>query len=151
MRIVEISHDECKDVLNRVSVGRLACSLEDQPYIVPVCFAFEPEYLYVFSTLGQKIECMRQNPKVCLQADERASRSSWTSVVVNGTYLELREPQYTAEKEHARERLAEYSEWWRIPLEERRERTSDPAVEPVFFRIDITWISGLRGIPEAEQ
>jgi nitroimidazol reductase NimA-like FMN-containing flavoprotein (pyridoxamine 5'-phosphate oxidase superfamily) len=71
-------------------------------------------------------------------------------VVVNGTFLELREPQYAAEKEHARERLAEYSEWWRIPLEERRERTRDPAIEPVFFRIDITSISGLRGIPEAE-
>jgi nitroimidazol reductase NimA-like FMN-containing flavoprotein (pyridoxamine 5'-phosphate oxidase superfamily) len=85
-----------------------------------------------------------------LQADEIASLSSWTSVVVNGTFLELREPQYTAEKEHARERLAEYSEWWRIPLEERRERTRDPAIEPVFFRIDITSISGLRGIPEAE-
>jgi len=104
MRIVEISHDECKDLLNRVSVGRLACSHENQPYIVPVCFAYEPEYIYVFSTLGQKIEWMRQNPKVCLQADEIASRSNWTSVVVTGTYLELREPY---EKEHARERLAE--------------------------------------------
>jgi nitroimidazol reductase NimA-like FMN-containing flavoprotein (pyridoxamine 5'-phosphate oxidase superfamily) len=105
MRIVEISHDECKELLNRVSVGRLASSLEDQPYVVPVCFAYEPEYLYVFSTLGQKIEWMRQNPKVCLQADEIGNRSNWTSVVLNGTYLELREPQYTAEKEHARERL----------------------------------------------
>ena len=43
MRIVQISHDECKELLNRVSVGRLACSLEDQPYVVPVCFAYEPE------------------------------------------------------------------------------------------------------------
>jgi len=142
MRIVEISHDECKDLLNRVSVGRLACSHENQPYIVPVCFAYEPEYLYVFSTLGQKIEWMRQNPKVCLQADEIASRSNWTSVVVTGTYLELREPY---EKEHARERLAENSEWWRIPLAERRELT-----ESVFFRIDIAGMSGLSGIPESE-
>src|SRR4051812_16091111 len=35
MRIVEISHDECKELLNRVSVGRLACSVESQPYVVP--------------------------------------------------------------------------------------------------------------------
>jgi nitroimidazol reductase NimA-like FMN-containing flavoprotein (pyridoxamine 5'-phosphate oxidase superfamily) len=148
MRIVELSYDECKQLLNRVSLGRLACSLENQPYVVPVCFAYEPEYLYVFSTVGQKIEWMRQNPKVCLQADEIGSRSTWTSVLVNGMYVELREPQYTAEKEHARERLAQYSEWWRTPLAERRERTSDLSIAPVFFRIDIASMSGLRGIPE---
>ena len=148
MRIVELSQDECKEPLNRVSLGRLACSLENQPYVVPVCFAYEPEYLYVFSTVGQKIEWMRQDPKVCLQADEIGSRSSWASVLVNGMYVELREPQYTAEKEHARERLVQYSEWWRTPLAERRERSSDLSIEPVFFRIDIESMSGLRGIPE---
>jgi nitroimidazol reductase NimA-like FMN-containing flavoprotein (pyridoxamine 5'-phosphate oxidase superfamily) len=62
----------------------------------------------------------------------------------------LREPQYTAEREHARERLSEYSEWWRTPIAERREGTSDLAIEPIFFRIDITSMSGLRSDPEAE-
>src|SRR3974377_2446043 len=41
MRIVEIPHDECKELLNRLSIGRLACSLDNQPYVVPVCFAYE--------------------------------------------------------------------------------------------------------------
>jgi|SRR6516225_5286034 len=146
MRIVDISRDECTELLNRVSVGRLACSLENQPYVVPICFVYEPEYLYVFSTLGQKIKWMRQNPKLCLQTDEIGDRSNWTSVVVNGTYSELRE---AAEKEHARKLLTTFSEWWLTPLAERRERGSDLSVEPVFFRIDIASISGLRGIPEA--
>ena len=148
MRIVEISPDECKELLTHVSIGRLPCSRENQPYVVPVCFAYEPEYLYVFSTLGQKVKWMRQNPKVCLQIDEIADRSNWTSVVVNGAYLELREPQYTAEKAHAREQLTKYSEWWLTPLAERRERGSDLSIEPVFFRIDVASISGLRGISE---
>ena len=93
---------------------------------------------------------MRQNPKVCLQADEIGNRSNWISVIVTGTYLELREPQYTAEREHALEQLSEYSEWWRNPLAERREQTSDLSIEPVFFRIDIESMSGLRAMPEAE-
>ncbi len=147
MRIVEIGHAECQELLHRVSIGRLACSLDNQPYVVPVCFAYEAERLYVFSTVGQKIKWMRQNPKVCLQAEEVENRSTWTSVVVNGTYLELREPQYTAEKELARERLAQYSEWWSTPLAERREGTRDLAIEPVFFRIDIASMSGLRAVP----
>ncbi len=149
MRIVEISDQECKELLGRVALGRLACSLNNKPYVVPACFAYEPDCLYIFSTVGKKIDWMRQNPKVCLQADEIRNRSNWTSVVVDGTYVELQEPQYTAEKERAKERLAESSEWWATPIAERREKTSDLSIEPVFFRIDIQSMSGLRRIPES--
>ena len=91
-----------------------------------------------------------EKSQVCLQADEIGNRSNWLSVIVTGTYLELREPQYTAQREYALKQLAQYSEYWRIPLEERREQTDDMSVEPVFFRIDIGSISGLRAMPEAE-
>jgi nitroimidazol reductase NimA-like FMN-containing flavoprotein (pyridoxamine 5'-phosphate oxidase superfamily) len=150
MRIIPISQQECSELLKRVSIGRLACSLDNQPYVVPVAFSYEPEWIYIFSTLGKKIKWMRQNPKVCLQADEIGNRSNWLSVIVTGTYLELREPQYTAEREHALEQLQQYCEWWRNPLAERREQTSDLSIEPVFFRIDIGSMTGLRGIAEAE-
>jgi nitroimidazol reductase NimA-like FMN-containing flavoprotein (pyridoxamine 5'-phosphate oxidase superfamily) len=150
MRIIPISQRECSELLKRVSIGRLACSLDNQPYVVPVAFSYEPEWIYIFSTLGKKIKWMRQNPKVCLQADEIGNRSNWLSVIVTGTYLELREPQYAAEREHALEQLAQYSEWWRNPLAERREQTGDLSIEPVFFRIDIGSMSGLRGMPEAQ-
>ena len=46
------------------------------------------------------------------------------------------------------EQLAQFSEWWKTPLAERREKTSDLAIKPVFFRIDIGSMSGLRAIPE---
>jgi nitroimidazol reductase NimA-like FMN-containing flavoprotein (pyridoxamine 5'-phosphate oxidase superfamily) len=116
MRIIPISQQECSELLQRVSLGRLACSMNDQPYVLPVAFSYEPDCIYIFSTFGKKIEWMRKNPKVCLQADEIGNRSNWTSVVVTGTYLELNVPQYhTAQREHARERLAaQCSEWWRI-------------------------------------
>ncbi len=151
MRITPISQQECSDLLNRVSIGRLACSLDDQPYVVPVRFAYEPGYIHVFSTVGKKIKWMRKNPKVCLQVDELADWSNWYSVVVDGTYLELTEPRYTSEREHAQEQLAQYSEWWRNALAERREQTpSDLAIETVFFRINIESMSGLRGVLEAK-
>jgi len=150
MRVVAISQKECSELLNRVSIGRLACSLDDQPYIVPVAFSYEPECFYIFSTFGKKIEWMRKNPKVCLQADETENRSNWTSVIATGTYLELPEPQYAAQQEHAKERLAQYSEWWKTPLAERRELASDLSIEPVFFRIDIQSMSGLHATPETE-
>ena len=62
---------------------------------------------------------------------------------MTGTYLELSEMQYPSQREHAMEQLAEYSEWWKNPLAERREKISDLAIETVFFRIDITSMSGL--------
>ena len=149
MRISAISQQECSDLLKRVSIGRLACSLNDQPYVVPVRFSYEDNYIYIFSTLGKKIKWMRQNPKVSLQADEIGNRSNWQSVIVTGTYLELREPQYSAQREHALQQLSQYSQWWGTPLAERREQTSDISIEPVFFRIDIVSMSGLGSTPEA--
>jgi nitroimidazol reductase NimA-like FMN-containing flavoprotein (pyridoxamine 5'-phosphate oxidase superfamily) len=149
MRIIEISNKECGELLKRVSIGRLGCSLDNQPYVVPVAFSYEPDCIYVFSTVGKKIKWMRQNPKVCLQVDEIGNRSNWLSVIVTGTYLELREPQYSAQREKARELLGQNTQWWLNPLAERREQSSDLSIEPVFFRIDVESISGRRAMPEA--
>ena len=149
MRIIPSSQEECVELLNRVSIGRLGCCLDDQPYIVPVCFSYEPDCIYIFSTLGKKIKWMRKNPKVCLQADEIGNRSSWSSVIVTGAYLELNDSEYAAQREHALEQLGQHSEWWRTPLAERREQTNDLSIESVFFRIDIESMSGLHAMPEA--
>jgi uncharacterized protein len=147
MRVVPISLKECGELLKRVSIGRLACSLNEQPYVVPVRFSYETDCIYIFSTVGKKIKWMRQNPKVCLQADEIGNRANWQSVIVTGTYLELPEPQYTEQRERALESLALYSEWWATPLAERREQINDLSVETVFFRINIESMSGLGVLP----
>jgi nitroimidazol reductase NimA-like FMN-containing flavoprotein (pyridoxamine 5'-phosphate oxidase superfamily) len=147
MRVVSISQEECRELLQRTTIGRLGCSLNDQPYVVPVSFAYEAEFAYVFSTLGKKIEWLRQNPKACLQVDELGTRSNWTSVIVTGSYQELPEQKYPAEREHAMELLAQQSEWWRTPLEERRGQIKDSSIDPIFFRIDISSISGLQAVP----
>ena len=146
MRIVSMSKTECKALLKRVMIGRLASSMNNQPYVVPICFSYIPRKncLYLFSTVGQKIKWMRKNPKVCFQADEIGNRAIWASVVINGKYVELTEPKFAAEKQQAIEYLAQYSSWWRTPLVQRREKNKDQGIEPVFFRIDISSISGLR-------
>src|SRR5262249_37750915 len=68
MLIHELTRTECTDILGRSSIGRLACSHFDQPYIVPISYSFDAEEdcVYGFSTVGQKILWMRENPKVCL-------------------------------------------------------------------------------------
>jgi uncharacterized protein len=148
MEINQMKAEECNAFLERVSVGRLACSFENQPYVVPIYFAYEKGYLYVFSTLGQKVKWMRANPKVCVQADEIQNQSEWVSVIVDGESQELAQPQYTAERQHATSLLAKQYQWWLNALGERQLRVGDKAIEPLFFRIRIHSISGLRATDE---
>jgi len=146
MAINEMTEQECGEFLGRASLGRLACSLDDQPYVIPIYFAYDANYLYVLSTLGQKIEWMRANPKVCVEVDEITGQSQWTSVVVTGRYQELPEPQYTAERDHARKLLEKRYRWWQNALGERQLRAGDSLIESLFFRIQIDSMTGLRAV-----
>ena len=132
MQINVMTETECHAFLERSSIGRLGCSLDNQPYVVPIYFAYEPDSIYIFSTLGQKIEWMRTNPKGCIQIDEIADQSRWISVVLNGRYDELTEHRYTDELEHARKLLEKRFRWWLNALAERRVTSSNDLIPPTF-------------------
>jgi len=151
MLIREMNEKECRGVLERASLGRLGCSLNDQPYVVPVYLAYEADHIYFFSTIGQKIQWMRANPKVCVQTDEIRNENEWLSVIANGRYEELPEPQYTAERAHARELLERRHQWWLNALAERRSKSSDILVEPLFFRVRISSMSGVCSMAERQK
>lgn len=150
MRINELNDTECREFLSQSSMARLGCSLNDQPYIIPVGFAYEDDFIYVFATLGKKIEWMRTNPKVCVQVDESKGQSDWVSVIANGEYQELPEPKFAKERAHARTLLQKRHHWWLNALAERRIQMRDQDIEPVFFRIQIQSLSGLRGVSEGD-
>lgn len=145
MLIDELSESECREFLAKTPVARLGCSLGDQPYIVPICIAYEANCIYFFSTLGKKIKWMRSNPKVCVQVDQIGDKSDWVSVIANGEYEELDEPRWTDERDHARKLLERQHHWWLNALAERRNQVADLDISTVFFRVQITSLSGLRG------
>ena len=146
MVITQMTEEECRAFLASASLGRLGCSRDNQPYVVPIYFAYEPDFVYVLSTFGQKTEWMRANPKVCLEVDEITNQSQWMSVIAIGRYQELPEPQFTAEREHARTLLGKRYLWWQNALGERQLRSGDHAIAPLFFRIHVDSITGLRAI-----
>jgi nitroimidazol reductase NimA-like FMN-containing flavoprotein (pyridoxamine 5'-phosphate oxidase superfamily) len=151
MEINEMTGEECSAFLERASLGRLGCSYENQPYVVPIHFAYDSGYLYVFSTFGQKVKWMRANPKVCVQTDQIENQGEWISVIVNGQYEELPEPQYTTERKHLSSLLAKRSHWWLNALAERQTRVGDKLIEPLFFRVRIQSMAGLRATDEKES
>ena len=142
MLIHELTEDECLDILKRTNLARLACSRHDQPYIVPIHFDFDGGSFFSFSTLGQKIDWMRANPKVCVEVEDITDKSHWTTVIAFGRYQELTDASADrALRNRARELFEKRREWW-LPAAAKL-ASSEHAI-PVVYRIRIDRLSGRR-------
>lgn len=144
MRIQELSTDQCMDVLRRTPLGRLGCARANQPYIVPIHFSLDADRncVYAFSTIGQKIDWMRENPKVCLEVEEVADKDHWTTVIALGTYHEIHQRPEEADSRKRAERLfQDRREWW---LPAAAQTTSGEHHDMVVYRIQIERLSGRR-------
>ncbi len=145
MLVRDLSKAECSELLNRQGFGRLGCASKNQPYVVPIYFAYESDQLFGFSTLGQKIESMRSNPLVCVQADEIVSEDSWTSVLVSGRYEELPDcPRNAAQRLHAHTLLEKRNLWWRLAIATSQTRDEPLQPIPIFYCIHIDAMTGHR-------
>ena len=145
MLIQELSRQASLELLARMHLGRLACARSTQPYVVPVYFAYKNNYLYSFSTVGQKIEWMRVNPLVCIEVDEMVSSRQWTSVIVFGSYEELPDtPEWANEREFAHKMLQVNEVWWEPGYASSILHAAERRPVPVFYRIEVVQITGHR-------
>jgi nitroimidazol reductase NimA-like FMN-containing flavoprotein (pyridoxamine 5'-phosphate oxidase superfamily) len=152
MLVREMHAQECCDLLARLGTGRLGCARNNQPYIVPVYFAYEPDHLYGFSTVGQKIEWMRDNPLVCVQADEVHAHNQWASVVVLGRFEELPDtPEYSEVRNQAQSVLEKRSMWWQTGYAASQSRRGPKPAAPVFYCIHIEQLNGHKATPDAVE
>jgi nitroimidazol reductase NimA-like FMN-containing flavoprotein (pyridoxamine 5'-phosphate oxidase superfamily) len=143
MFIHEMTVDECSGALKEMRLGRLACARDNQPYIVPINFAFDGAYIYGFTTLGQKIEWTRTNPLVCFEVDEVVSHNEWMSIVVFGRYEELPDkPEYEKERIRAHACLQKRAMWWEPAYISQEHRKQPHSLTPIFFRIHIEKMTG---------
>jgi uncharacterized protein len=145
MLIHELTRAQCLEVLMRMNVGRLACARHDQPYIVPVSFYFDGSdaCLYSFSTLGQKIRWMRENPRVCVEVDEIADQVHWTTVIVTGRYEEIQAGMHAGGAQaRALKLFQQRSDWW-FPAAGKL-AAGEEHDTPVVYRIHVDQVSGRR-------
>ncbi len=120
----------------------IACARHDQPYIVPIHFSFDAERkcLYSFSAIGQKIDWMRENPRVCVEVDDIADKDHWTTVLIFGGYEELTDSSDDIDaRRRARILFEGRSEWW-FPAAGKTESGTPSAV--VIYRIRIDRMTG---------
>lgn len=152
MVIYEMPAEECRKVLGLENFGRLGCARKNQPYIVPIDFAYQDEYLYGFATVGQKIEWMRANPHVCLEVDSVTSRDRWLSVIVTGLYEELPDtPELEKNVLEAYELIRKRALWWQPGYVSALHRDPSEPPTPVFYRIRIDKVTGRRAFPDPAE
>jgi nitroimidazol reductase NimA-like FMN-containing flavoprotein (pyridoxamine 5'-phosphate oxidase superfamily) len=153
MLIQELTRKECLDLLDRAHLGRLACAHESQPYVVPIYFAYDNDYLYSFSTVGQKIEWMRANPNVCIETDEVTNSRQWLSVIVLGRYEELPDtPEWQPARAYAHRKLEQRNPiWWEPGYAKTLLHDTERPLTPSFYRIRIAQVTGHRASPESDK
>jgi uncharacterized protein len=142
MVIHDLTPAQCRELLARTHLGRLACAKADQPYITPIFFHYDgdEDAVYGFSTLGQKIDWMRGNPKVCVEVEEVVSQFNWTTVLVFGRYEEIHEAG--AVRDRVKALVAQHPNWW---LPGAAKLTGSPEHHvPVVYRIRVDRLSGRR-------
>ncbi len=152
MYVEEIPPDECRRILQGSYLGRVACSRNDHPYVVPFYFAYDGgDCLFAFSTVGRKIRWMRANPNVCVEVDDVRGHDDWQTLIIFGQFEELPdEPKYESVRQHAHELLSKRPMWWK-PAYVAGIHGEDPNEDPVYFRIRIDSITGHRSSGEQTE
>jgi hypothetical protein len=57
-------------IIRRSRVCRLGLVCEGAPYVVPLCFGYDGAAVYLhMAAEGRKLDCLRANPRVCLEWD----------------------------------------------------------------------------------
>jgi len=139
---------ECHTALARTQLGRLGCVNGHQPYVVPIYFAFDEDFLYGFTPLDWRVKLMRANPLVCVEIDEVTSNDRWMSVTACGRYEELPDTrEWAAERMRAHECLAKRAMWWEPPFAVTQGGGSSEYT-PVFYRIRVEHVTGHSAAPE---
>jgi nitroimidazol reductase NimA-like FMN-containing flavoprotein (pyridoxamine 5'-phosphate oxidase superfamily) len=115
---------------------------------VPIYFAYNDNFLYSFTTAGQKIDWMRVNPLVCVEAEEVANPRKWESVIIFGRYEELPDtPEYRHQRAVAHNLLQEKAAWWEPGYAKTILHGTERPTVPVYYRIHIIQITGRGATP----
>jgi len=94
----ELDTEEVEVLLHSQVIARLGITDRIKPYVVPISYAYDGDYIYGFSQEGLKIDLMRRNPLVCIEVEDTSNISNWQSVIAWGKFEELK---HGPKKDHA--------------------------------------------------
>jgi uncharacterized protein len=99
--IRELPIEEIEALLRTAIVGRIACcghgaTGDGRPYLVPLAYGYDGDAVYAHSGPGRKLDLMRAEPRVTFEVDEAIAPDRWRSVIAEGTFEEIDDPQRDA-------------------------------------------------------
>ena len=77
---------ECRALLARHRVGRIAYALHDHVDIEPLHYVFDGEWIFGRTSMGTKLSTLVHRPWCAFEVDEVHAMFDWTSVVVKGSF-----------------------------------------------------------------
>ena len=88
----KLTSQEIEALVSRNYIAYLSCCDGDTPYIVPITYYYDASSSSIigYTTEGKKIEILRKNPKISMIVSEIKSLSEWKTVVLDGTFEELK-------------------------------------------------------------
>jgi hypothetical protein len=137
----ELDPIEVESTLHNQMIGRIGCSHEGNVFVVPITYAYDGTFIYCHSKVGLKIEMMRNNPSVCFEVDQVINMTDWKSVIVWGTYEELKDDEVRKVGiQIFSERMKPFvaSETLGPMMRQPEPHPPDIGPKPVFFRIKVT-------------
>ena len=86
----ELNELQINHFLLTQAIGRIACTDGKKPYIVPVTYVYDGKDIIGQTREGKKLTILRKNPNVCFEVDAMNNMANWRSVIIDGTFIELK-------------------------------------------------------------
>ncbi|MBM3432162.1 MAG: hypothetical protein FJX92_04050 [Bacteroidetes bacterium] len=141
----QLTRTEMENLLHSQLIGRLACINGEEPYIVPMAYAFTGTELVGQTSPGLKLRILRQHPKVCFEVDQLIDLRNWKSVIVYGTFLETPEASMPQARRWLFNRIYPLSTPAQIHSQGHAveaQLADDTRMKPVLFSISIDRMTG---------
>ncbi len=90
--MTDLTSSECIRLLKKNYTGHLGFISQGDPHVLPITFYYNQadNTIISYSEEGHKINAMRVNGSVALQVEDIISNSNWQSVLVLGTFEEIK-------------------------------------------------------------
>lgn len=89
-----LDRDEALEVLENAPVAHLGMIDRGDPYVTPMSFVVSSGRVLFRTMPGRKLDALRANPKVCIEASlYDGETGSWSSVIITGEASEVEEDE----------------------------------------------------------
>ena len=134
-----LTSDQIESLLHSAIVARIAyVDRRGLPCIVPITYAYDGRAIYGYSLLGDKIEHMSTNPRVCVEIDRVETAADWLSVTARGVFRTLHDEAAAGAVERISDRLRTVASVAAAPLMAWRTFVARSGGAGIAYRIEIT-------------